>query len=83
MTGLRVTKIDKEIEFEGIWGKLQAEKCFHRQSFTKYLRLTPVFMQNSALRGKLNFCFSRAFWWFERKIPFGRRLGTRPSFYGV
>ena len=31
------------------------------QSFIKYLRLTLVFMPNSALREKINFCFSRAF----------------------
>ena len=31
------------------------------ESFTKYLRLTLVFMQNSTLREKINFCFSRAF----------------------
>ena len=29
------------------------------QSFKKYLRLTLVFMQNSALRGKFKFGFSR------------------------
>ena len=31
------------------------------QAFTKYLRLTLVFMKNSALRKKFSFCFSRAF----------------------
>ena len=31
------------------------------QSFTKYLRLTLVFMLNSALREKFNVCFSRVF----------------------
>ena len=34
----------------------------NQQSFTKYARLTPVFMCNSGLRKKFNFCFSRAFW---------------------
>ena len=33
--------------FEGVCGKLEAKKC---QSFTKYLRLTLVFMWNSALQ---------------------------------
>ena len=32
------------------------------QSFTKYLRQTPVFMWNSALREKSNFCFSADFY---------------------
>ena len=43
MKGLRITKIVKEIKFEG-WGKLEARKCFWRQSFTEYLGLTLVFM---------------------------------------
>ena len=38
MEELRVTKIVKEIKFEGVWGELEAQKCFQRQSFTKYLR---------------------------------------------
>ena len=44
MKGLRVNKIVKEIKFEGIWGELAVKTCFQRQSFTKYLRLTIVFM---------------------------------------
>ena len=31
------------------------------QSFTKYLRLTLIFMLNSALRKNFNFCFSKVF----------------------
>ena len=31
------------------------------ESFTKYLRLTVVFMSNSALQETFNFCFSRGF----------------------
>ena len=42
--GLRVTKIVKEIKFEGVWGELEAKNWCQRQSFTKYLRLTLVFM---------------------------------------
>ena len=42
--GLRVTKAVKEITFEEVWGKLEAKKCFHRQPFIKYLRLTLVSM---------------------------------------
>ena len=61
MTGLIVTKIVKKVKFEGVFGELEAKKCFRRQSFTKYLRLTLVFMGNRALRGKFNFCFSKAF----------------------
>ena len=42
--GLRVTKIVKQIKSEGVRDKLGARNCFQRQSFTKYLRYTPVFM---------------------------------------
>ena len=44
MKGLRVTKIVKEVKFNGVWGELESKKGFERQSFTKYLRFTLVFM---------------------------------------
>ena len=44
MKGIRVTKIVKEIKFEGVCGESEAKKCFKRLSFTKYLRLTLVSM---------------------------------------
>ena len=34
----------------------------NQQSFTKHVRVTLVFMRNSGLRKKFNFCFSRVFW---------------------
>ena len=34
---------------------------YHLQSFTKYLRLTPAFMWNSALWEKFSFCLFRIF----------------------
>ena len=39
-----VTKIVIEIKFGDVWNKLESEKGFQRQPFTKYLRLTLVFM---------------------------------------
>ena len=52
MKGLRVTKIVKEIKFEGVWGNLESKKGFRRQSVTKYLRLG--FMCNRGkIRGKI------------------------------
>ena len=42
--GLKVTKIVKQIKFEGVWGKLEAKNCLQRQPFTKYLRKTLIFM---------------------------------------
>ena len=38
LKALGLKKIVKKIEFEGVWGKLEAKNCFQRQSFTKYLR---------------------------------------------
>ena len=58
---LKVTKIVKNFKFENVWGQLEAKNCFQRQAFTKYLKVTLVFMRNSALREKFNFCFSRFF----------------------
>ena len=44
MKDFRVTKIVKESKFEGVWVELAAKKCFQRQPFTKYFRLTLVSM---------------------------------------
>ena len=57
MKGLRVTEIVKEVKLERVWGELEAKYCFQRQSFTKYLRLILIFIEDSALMEKLNFCF--------------------------
>ena len=61
MKDLRVTKIVKEIKFEGVWGELEVIICFQRQPFTKYLRLTLVSMWNSALREKFKSLFFNSF----------------------
>ena len=37
-------EIVNEIKFEGVWGELEAKNCFQKQSFSKYLRQTLVFM---------------------------------------
>ena len=37
-------KIIKQIKFEGGWGILKARNSFQIQSWTRYLRLTLVFM---------------------------------------
>ena len=60
----RVTKILKEIKLERVWGDLESKKCFQRQSFIKYFRPTLVFLCNSALPEKFNFCFLRLFFWY-------------------
>ena len=42
--GLRATKIVKPIKVEEVCIKLQTENCFEKQSWTKYLRQTLVFI---------------------------------------
>ena len=61
MKSLGVTKIVKEIEFEGVWCELKAKKCFQRQSFTGYSGLTLVFVWGGALRGVGSFLFFGGF----------------------
>ena len=58
---LGVTKIVKEIKFEGVWDKLESKNGFKRESFAKYLRLALVFMWNSAPQEKFNCYFSGLF----------------------
>ena len=68
--GLRVTKIVKQIKFEGVWGKLEARSCLQRQPFTKYSRQTIVFMWNSELREKVQFLFFSSFLLILTKFSF-------------
>ena len=53
------------------------------QSFTKYLRLTLVFMWNSWLREKFNFCAARVFASINKIFILSGRLASRLSFYEV
>ena len=63
LKGLRVTEIVKEINFEGVWGKV-AKICFQKQGFLKYFTETLAFMWKSALEEKINFYFSGVFFLF-------------------
>ena len=78
--GLRVTTIVKEIKFEGVWSELEAKICFQRESFTKYMRLTLVFMQNSALRKSLISVFQKFFATINKIFILAGRLGTKLLF---
>ena len=62
--------------FNPYWNDAQPMK--KPQSFTKYLRQTLIFMSNSALRGKFNFCFSGYFYYDWQKFDSGggRELGS-------
>ena len=44
MKGLRIAKIVNKIKLQEVWGELEAKNCLQRQSFTKYLIQTLVFM---------------------------------------
>ena len=52
---LRLTKIVKQVKFEGFWSELEARKCFQTQSSRKNLRQAPVFMWNGGLRVRVSF----------------------------
>ena len=54
---LELAKLSKKLSLGEIEAK--KKKCFQRQS--KYLTLTLIFAQYSALRERFDFCFSRAF----------------------
>ena len=43
MKGLRVTKIVKEVKFEGAWGKLEAKKMFPEKIIHKIFETNPSF----------------------------------------
>ena len=60
-TSLWFIKLVKGIKLEGVWDKLQSKKGFQRLLFAKCLRLTLVFIWDSALPGGFNFCFARVF----------------------
>ena len=58
---IKVTKIVKQIKFQGTWAILEAKNYFQRQPRTKYLRKTLAFLWNRALREKFNFYFQGVF----------------------
>ena len=83
MKGLRVTKIVKEIKFEGIWDNLESKKCFQSQSFTKYLRLTLFSSEIANYLKSLMSNFQELFASINKTFILAEGLGTRLSFYEV
>ena len=80
MKDLRVTKIAKEIKFEGVWGELEANKYFLRQLFTKYLRLTLVLCEIAHYGKILSSVFQGFFASINKRFILAGRLDTRLSF---
>ena len=50
-------KLANKISLKVVWGDLEGRKYLRRQTFTKYLRVTLVFIGNIALGEKFNFYF--------------------------
>ena len=75
MEGLRVTKVVTEIKSEGVWAGLEAKYCFLRQSFTKYLRQTVVFVKYISISISVSI-FQQFFAGINKIFILGGRLGT-------
>ena len=80
---LRVNKNVKEIKLEGVGCNLEAKKCFQRIPFTKYLRLTLVFILNFVLWEKFNFCFAQFFGSINKILILVVRNSARLVFHEV
>ena len=52
MKGLRVTKIVKEIRFEGVWGNLKAKKKIPPTTNYKIVQTNPSFHVKERTAGK-------------------------------
>ena len=69
--------MSKKTKFEGVWGDLEKEKCFQRQSSTKYLKLT-LFPCEIVHYGKILISvFQELFSSLKEIFILGFRLGTR------
>ena len=83
-TSLQIKRVCEDIERIAVDQK-QKNRKIHKepQSFAEYLRLTLVFMWNSALPEKFDFCFSRDFAVINKILILAMGLGTGLSLYGV
>ena len=77
LKALGLPKLSNKSSLKGPEGELEAESCFQRQSCTKHLGQTLVFMRNSALREKFNSFFQEFFASIDKTFILGHRLGTR------
>ena len=58
-------QIVPQMNFEGEWGKLEAENCFQRESWTKYMKQTLVLIRKNALRESFDFFSANIKKYFE------------------
>ena len=71
---LELPKLSNKLSLKESGGNLESKKSFQRQSVTKYLRLTLVFMWNSALWENLIANFED-FFASIKKFHFDRETG--------
>ena len=71
--GLSVRKASKKSNLKESGGHIEPRNCFQIQLFTKYLRKTLVFVWNSALWDKFDWCFPRGFYQFWQNSIFWSR----------
>ena len=83
MKGLGVTKIVKEIKFEGVWGELESRRGFQAQSVSRYLGLTLVFSCGIAHSGGGLISVQECFASVNKMFILVRGLGVRLSLYEV
>ena len=83
MKGIRIIENAKEIKIKGVLGELESKKGFQRETVTKRLKLTLVFMRSSTLQEKFNSVFQELFASINKFFNLVGRLGTRLSFYEV
>ena len=61
-----------EVKLEGVWDKLGSRKILQRETVTKYLRLTLVFIKNNTLLEKFNCYFLGFFCYYYQDFSFTR-----------
>ena len=59
--GLRVPNFDKQIKFEGIWGRVRSKKLFAERTTHKILETNSSFYVEQRTTGKVKFLFSVVF----------------------
>ena len=83
MKGLRVTKIVKEIKFEGVWGELKSRGGFQAQSVSRDLGLALDFSCGVAHSGGGLISVQGFFASVNKMFILAGGLRARLSFYGV
>ena len=75
--GRNCVKIQNSSKIKLQWAstKLEVKSCFQRQSWTKCLRQTLVFIWNRALRQNFDLYFLAVFRYYQQNFYFGKKTG--------